>query len=911
MNKLFAKIAGLTLGLAMAIGVGVAVSSKKSVSSVFAAEDDQHEISSFTGKGVGVLLNDNGAPSTITVDDPGYVIKQVIIGWTHNKSNDGITATVKVGTTTLGSGKVGGTKATTTTTIGDGLTSLAGAVEISFVNKMTGTGKGTLTLNSLTLLEGSGKTLSSISIKTAPTKVVYNEGDFFEPAGLVITKTFDDSSEEDLTYTGNESKFTFSPSLSTALATTDTSISVTVSKKTAYQAITVNADTLQTISLSGSVKGYKNQPWDLSGVVVTGHYSSGLDRVITTAVPETSTAIPKAAGDYVVHVTCTVDTVFGEEDFIVTVTNAHSGLTPEDAFTVTEAIEHKFASKTVVTDLYYVTGELTADPYNTQYGNFYISDGSNQITVYGCTETDSSLAKGETYWNFTNPKDFATGTLTKDLAAGWTVIMKSRIYAYNTSTQIDGVCVSSSAPVASSLAIKTAPTKVVYSAGEFFDPTGLEVTVTYSTGSTEDIAYAGNESLFTFTPGLATALQTTDVSVNIEVKSVSTSQAITVTAPVTDWTFKSLDLVAGAEAKLEYYVGSSFNDAGFTVTLVEHSATAGIDRQTDVKASSTFNGFDSSAAGTCQVYATYNTHDSNKINITIKEIVGFARLDNAAELVPGMVIRFGATSTSGSFAATSRGSNKYLSSEAATIADGVMTSTDKGVDYRVGGSEGAWTFTNADEILTYKSLDFVDAETADSYTTFTVSIDSSNGNATISGTGGASGNKILYNVSSPRFKLYGSSTVISDTLVLPQIYVVSLPTAESWATSFLSATGTVCSSGSDDNLEALKAIWDDQEAAYNALSVAEKANLVDSSASENIKNALARYDYICGKYNKSSTNLNEFIVGHVVPSFAVLAPIDNASSVNTPIIIVVCCAVASITALGILLVIKRRKYSVK
>ena len=158
MNKILTKVATLALGAAMAVGVGVAVGSKTvaKLNTVYAAEDDTHDISSFTGKDTAYVINNGVTPDTIEISDPGYSVKQVIIGWNHNKTNDGVTATVTVGGESLGSGTVGGQKTTTTTTIGDGNTSLTGAVSITWTNGMTGTGKGTLYLKSLTLVEGVG-----------------------------------------------------------------------------------------------------------------------------------------------------------------------------------------------------------------------------------------------------------------------------------------------------------------------------------------------------------------------------------------------------------------------------------------------------------------------------------------------------------------------------------------------------------------------------------------------------------------------------------------------------------------------------------------------------------------------------------------------------------------------------------
>ena len=85
-------------------------------------------------------------------------------------------------------------------------------------------------------------TLSSIAVKTAPTKIDYTEGENFAPAGLVITLTYSDSSTEDVTYNGTTaSSFTFSPTTSTSLTTSHTSVSITYGGKSTSQAITVAA----------------------------------------------------------------------------------------------------------------------------------------------------------------------------------------------------------------------------------------------------------------------------------------------------------------------------------------------------------------------------------------------------------------------------------------------------------------------------------------------------------------------------------------------------------------------------------------------------------------------------------------------------------------------------------------------
>lgn len=84
-------------------------------------------------------------------------------------------------------------------------------------------------------------TVASIAVKTEPAKVSYTAGDKFDPSGLVITKTMSDNSTEDVSYSGHENEFSFNPTLTTALTTSDTAVEITYGGKSVNQAITVNA----------------------------------------------------------------------------------------------------------------------------------------------------------------------------------------------------------------------------------------------------------------------------------------------------------------------------------------------------------------------------------------------------------------------------------------------------------------------------------------------------------------------------------------------------------------------------------------------------------------------------------------------------------------------------------------------
>ena len=75
------------------------------------------------------------------------------------------------------------------------------------------------------------KELTGIEVTTQPTKVAYTTGENFDPAGMVVTGTYSDSSTEAIT------DYTYSPS--GALATTDTTVTITKGSFTDTVAITV------------------------------------------------------------------------------------------------------------------------------------------------------------------------------------------------------------------------------------------------------------------------------------------------------------------------------------------------------------------------------------------------------------------------------------------------------------------------------------------------------------------------------------------------------------------------------------------------------------------------------------------------------------------------------------------------
>lgn len=161
--------------------------------------------------------------------------------------------------------------------------------------------------------------LSFITVATAPTKTEYTEGEFFEPAGLVINANYDNSTSTAVAYDAHSSEFSFSPSLTTALATTNTSVTITWGEQSVDQAITVNAAAACTNTVTVSKGAETNGTYTLSAESVCGDGDGGVVFI---------TNITPAEGYELDDITATVGTVDKDN-------NKVTGITANTEITVT------------------------------------------------------------------------------------------------------------------------------------------------------------------------------------------------------------------------------------------------------------------------------------------------------------------------------------------------------------------------------------------------------------------------------------------------------------------------------------------------------------------------------------------------------------------------------------------------
>lgn len=264
MNKLLTKIAGLSIGLAMAIGVGVAVGSKDAAK-VEAASATWNKITSNPVSGTKYLiLSSDGTKyfdaSVATIDSTSNPVAITVSNnsvtgdydgkaWTFTKSGDNwyISRTLNNTTTYIG-------RTANSNGINTGSSGIANTITNSSGNfTIKGTGSGSskqMSYNSssgrfryfasgtVMLFErAASKTLSSIALSgTYPTS--FYTGDTFSHSGMTVTATYDDKTTADVTSSATFSGYNMSTAGNQTVTVSYTEGGTT---KTATYSITVTA----------------------------------------------------------------------------------------------------------------------------------------------------------------------------------------------------------------------------------------------------------------------------------------------------------------------------------------------------------------------------------------------------------------------------------------------------------------------------------------------------------------------------------------------------------------------------------------------------------------------------------------------------------------------------------------------
>ena len=210
MNKNLTKIAALSVSLAMAIGVGVALGSKAAVRSVKADDSGTVTISSASSNTDGtvtVAIDQAGGSSAPITGSYGVrlyannevtitcssTITSLTIPWTKNSNKPFATVTANVGTYThpsaAGNGTWSGEATSIKLTVGS-----SGQVQFNAVNyTISGEDPGEL---------------ESIAVTGNMTKTSYFVGESWSPAGFTVTASYDSGETKDVT---GSATWTYSP----------------------------------------------------------------------------------------------------------------------------------------------------------------------------------------------------------------------------------------------------------------------------------------------------------------------------------------------------------------------------------------------------------------------------------------------------------------------------------------------------------------------------------------------------------------------------------------------------------------------------------------------------------------------------------------------------------------------------
>ena len=139
-------------------------------------------------------------------------------------------------------------------------------VTVRGIDKYSGTVAKTFTIE-LKDAPAPEPALTSVSVKTKPSKLTYVVGDAFDPAGLVLQLNYDNDSTGTVTWnTQTAGEFTFKPALDAKLKITDKTVTVTYQGKSAVIDITVSqpAPTVSKTDLDKAIKAIEAKNPDSS-----------------------------------------------------------------------------------------------------------------------------------------------------------------------------------------------------------------------------------------------------------------------------------------------------------------------------------------------------------------------------------------------------------------------------------------------------------------------------------------------------------------------------------------------------------------------------------------------------------------------------------------------------------------------
>lgn len=449
-------------------------------------------------------------------------------------------------------------------TIDSGLTGCAG-IKITYVTKGGGNwGVKSVSWTATYSEDESEATLSSIAVKTAPSKLTYTAGDDFSPSGLVITASYSDSTTADISYLGNEDAFGFDPY--DDLQTSDVSVTISYGGKTCTQAITVSAaKTLSSITLNTdnvTKTFYVDDTFEYDNLVVTAHFSDSSSDVVSSSATVTTPNM-STAGEKTVTVSYTYGGTTKTATYTITVLEGGSSQTGSFTWDLSIASYNTPTSAALVTwssDCATLTAEQAS---GSTAANNYLGGDSNARTSSRFYSGNTMRFAPATNYKITSVVFTATSTTyaTALRDSNWTNATASVSSTTVTITPTDGttqfygvhggtiggtsiVVNYSYTPAAtlSSITLDTTNVQTTFAVNDTFNYTGLVVTAHYSDSSSAVVAPTSVSS-----PNMSTiGNKTVTVTYTENEVSKTANYSITVNSnPTLTWTAPTINTYSG------------------------------------------------------------------------------------------------------------------------------------------------------------------------------------------------------------------------------------------------------------------------------------------------------------------------------------------------------------------------------
>lgn len=433
--------------------------------------------------------------------------------------------------------------------------------------------------------------------------------------------------------------------------------------------------------------------------------------------------------------------------------------------------------------------------------------------------------------------------------------------------------------------------------GATVNPASVALTADDGMTSNSPFTLAGNEEDFLFTVYLSDISSETTITL-----ATSTTKRFVLWGAVYGTsgdvpqtpTVESIEL---SNIQTEYEVGDEF---------VMPTVTAHYDDESSKVVTNNLNqtGFDSSVAATGQqVTVSYTEGDvtvyatAYSVNISEPTPVATATYKkvktNLADFTGDYLIVFedeSALAMDGSL--TSFGAGDYFS---VSISNEVIEASEDH-EFHIAAKEGGYSIQAASGKYIGKTADSngVDANDTDKYVNQISYVGDETSDIDIVA---ESNGHLRCNGSDHRIVFYKGSTYTGQKAIA--LYQ-KVDEAEAFALDILNLTEATCSAQGD--AAAYAEAWTTLATKYAA--VTDKSKLVETVADANgvmLKEALARYDYLVARFG-----LDSFIDGRVA-SGRYIPTMETTVDSNVAIMVVTIVAITSISAIGVILVIKRRK----